>query len=890
MGNKLYVDSFPSQIEDLIAFNLSQLPNPPSKEEEDLVQCYQHLNLWAFSPKEQIEDGENNSLVIISNAIELKSIKEEHFLLSSSEVYILLLVFKDKESSIEQSSFPTGLWGIIESSSNMTPRGLMYAFPTNNSQNLESFLLSKRTFENIEYKYMLFIWNGKKASPLLRSTALMKAFDLDKILNNASLIPFVYHGYHFEEGSIKKGKVVKMNDFINNTIENKDDEMTPSSEKISNYHETVYLLKWLYPMKKNEKKKKEKVLFKNFNKNFVHSNNKTDFYDNFQYVEIPKINQAGYNCKDNKNTDNTEEEEELEDEGEENDLNNSISDNADDIELIPETKVKNEKGSPIQISKINIDNLHRQKQPEMSDKIRVPKLMVSMQHNVLNDELISERSKKKAEEEDALDEIPETMIKKTSDTILKENYTKIDLKKLNINVPILQQDDKKGISQQQEMIIQPINPTEEETSITALNENYNLKDSDRKKIITEYYSKTISEIIPGFLYLSSYNAAKNKSLMDNNKITYIINCAADYCQNIFASDPQYIYLSFYLKDHIMENIECVFYECIQFIEKAKENKGKVLVHCIQGISRSVSIIIAYLIYTQKNNYDIAFNIVQKRRTIANPNFGFAIQLQNFYQRLYEEPISYKYKPKIFACGSFQLEQPEKIVCRLMNEPFYEIRTNGPPRMLDYRGVFLIVDIDKNFIWIGKKVSQTMKDIYISTCLNYLKLLQKNEKASKEKPVIEIKEGEETDEFCSTLLRTDEKKIMYQGKLSNEFGEWNNWYKDITPKQEIIQPSNVKPGKATEVRKAFFLYPNTSPDFVLDFDDLSDNQFLLACVDDGEENIMYKWKGVANVLEENVCKKYIQTVSSLFFVDKKYEEIVQKDEIPMEESDDFMNLL
>jgi hypothetical protein len=67
----------------------------------------------------------------------------------------------------------------------------------------------------------------------------------------------------------------------------------------------------------------------------------------------------------------------------------------------------------------------------------------------------------------------------------------------------------------------------------------------------------------------------------------------------------------------------------------------------------------------KFNYDEAFNSVHARRKIASPNLGFSIQLQNFYQRLFEPPISFRLIPKIFAVGSFQAEQPDKLVCRLV---------------------------------------------------------------------------------------------------------------------------------------------------------------------------------------------------------------------------------
>ena len=37
---------------------------------------------------------------------------------------------------------------------------------------------------------------------------------------------------------------------------------------------------------------------------------------------------------------------------------------------------------------------------------------------------------------------------------------------------------------------------------------------EEKKIISEYYSKHLSKIIPNFLYISSYNVTKNLELLD----------------------------------------------------------------------------------------------------------------------------------------------------------------------------------------------------------------------------------------------------------------------------------------------------------------------------------------------------------------------------------------
>jgi protein-tyrosine phosphatase len=122
-----------------------------------------------------------------------------------------------------------------------------------------------------------------------------------------------------------------------------------------------------------------------------------------------------------------------------------------------------------------------------------------------------------------------------------------------------------------------------------------MKGTSRKEYENEFYKFVCSEIIDGFLYLGSDLVASNRELLNKNDITHVINCAADYSANYFESDIKY--KKYHLKDHVRENIECVFYDAMGFLEDARRSGGRVYVHCVQGISRSATICLAYLIFS-----------------------------------------------------------------------------------------------------------------------------------------------------------------------------------------------------------------------------------------------------------------------------------------------------
>ena len=74
------------------------------------------------------------------------------------------------------------------------------------------------------------------------------------------------------------------------------------------------------------------------------------------------------------------------------------------------------------------------------------------------------------------------------------------------------------------------------------------------------------------------------------------------------------------------------FECFQIIDQVRRQDGRVLVHCYQGVSRSVSIAIAYLMICNDIDYCSAYAHVRFCRKVASPNVGFIMQLTNLYKQ------------------------------------------------------------------------------------------------------------------------------------------------------------------------------------------------------------------------------------------------------------------
>jgi predicted protein tyrosine phosphatase len=70
------------------------------------------------------------------------------------------------------------------------------------------------------------------------------------------------------------------------------------------------------------------------------------------------------------------------------------------------------------------------------------------------------------------------------------------------------------------------------------------------------------------------------------------------------------------------------------LDNALQSNGNVLVHCSAGISRSPTLVLAYLMKKNHWTLDQAFEKMRKLRQIVDPNVSFIIQLREWEKNLF----------------------------------------------------------------------------------------------------------------------------------------------------------------------------------------------------------------------------------------------------------------
>jgi dual specificity MAP kinase phosphatase len=142
----------------------------------------------------------------------------------------------------------------------------------------------------------------------------------------------------------------------------------------------------------------------------------------------------------------------------------------------------------------------------------------------------------------------------------------------------------------------------------------------------------VSEILPHVLIGNQRDAASRGSLTELG-VTHVLN-VTNHLPLHFEMDGL-TYKRLPATDSSSQNLKQFFTEAIDFIDGAREAGGRVLVHCQAGVSRSPTIVIAYLMARSQKRLNDAFSFVKDRRPIVAPNLNFMGQLLEFEQNAIE---------------------------------------------------------------------------------------------------------------------------------------------------------------------------------------------------------------------------------------------------------------
>lgn len=145
----------------------------------------------------------------------------------------------------------------------------------------------------------------------------------------------------------------------------------------------------------------------------------------------------------------------------------------------------------------------------------------------------------------------------------------------------------------------------------------------------------MSLVLPN-LWLGNLDLTRDFEFLRENKISHVITLLeSDY------SSPELVaqgvtHMRILIHDLEEEPIYDIFERTCAFLDNAMKNGGCVYVHCFMGISRSPTIVAAYLIKHCDMTACEALDHLQHVRPIVCPNDGFRKALERWEQQLQQQ--------------------------------------------------------------------------------------------------------------------------------------------------------------------------------------------------------------------------------------------------------------
>ncbi|XP_045873039.1 protein phosphatase Slingshot homolog 3 isoform X2 [Meles meles] len=173
---------------------------------------------------------------------------------------------------------------------------------------------------------------------------------------------------------------------------------------------------------------------------------------------------------------------------------------------------------------------------------------------------------------------------------------------------------------------------------------------DNQMLLLMAQQDRASRIFP-HLYLGSEWNAANLEELQRNRVSHILNVAREI-DNFYPE--RFVYHNVRLWDEESAQLLPHWKETHRFVEAARAQGTRVLVHCKMGVSRSAATVVAYAMKQYGWSLEQALRHVQELRPVARPNPGFLRQLQTYQGILTASRQSHLWEQK---AGGASPEEP-----------------------------------------------------------------------------------------------------------------------------------------------------------------------------------------------------------------------------------------
>lgn len=145
-----------------------------------------------------------------------------------------------------------------------------------------------------------------------------------------------------------------------------------------------------------------------------------------------------------------------------------------------------------------------------------------------------------------------------------------------------------------------------------------------------------TEIVPR-VYIADLATAEDASVLMQLGVTHVLSAMRGSVSLPTTATPL-AYMQIPLQDSPFAELAEHLPRAVAFIENGLQDpRTRVVVHCVQGVSRSASVVCAYLMKAYGWTPAQAVQFVKSKRPSADPNPGFVTQLGEYYELLRAPP-------------------------------------------------------------------------------------------------------------------------------------------------------------------------------------------------------------------------------------------------------------